>query len=180
MVPLAASDTLFADLGNPRIAIGIVVNRADSASVHVGGHLLKLAGRDGWTDGDRPDVSGGGIVFSRNGSELWESDDLHIDLGDPTKAFDASLGLIVVVPWYAGKTSTFLTMYLTGNFGPADYDDEPGRFVCTCPSARRAIIKALHERTPGDYEVGIEAIHYGPTEPTVPSVFIELGSNEEQ
>ncbi|RDZ43624.1 hypothetical protein C5B86_11315 [Haloferax sp. Atlit-19N] len=160
--------------------IGIVVSRADSASVHIGEHLLELADWDERTDGDRPDADGGGTVFSRDGFELREFDDLHIDLDDPAEAFDADLDLVVVVSRHAGETGALLTAHFTGNFGPADYGGEPGRFARACPNAQRAVIEALRERAPDDYEVGIEATHHGPTEPTVPSMFVELGSDEEQ
>lgn len=76
--------------------IGIVVSRADSASVHIGEHLLELADWDERTDGDRPDADGGGTVFSRDGFELREFDDLHIDLDDPAEAFDADLDLVEI------------------------------------------------------------------------------------
>lgn len=89
--------------------IGIVVSRADSASVHIGEHLLELADWDERTDGDRPDADGGGTVFSRDGFELREFDDLHIDLDDPAEAFDADLDLVVVVSRHAGETGALLT-----------------------------------------------------------------------
>ncbi|REA05673.1 hypothetical protein DEQ92_05195 [Haloferax sp. Atlit-6N] len=160
--------------------IGIVVSRADSASVHIGEHLLELADWDERTDGDRPDADGGGTVFSRDGFELREFDDRHIDLDDPAEAFDADLDLLVVVSRHAGETGALLTAHFTGNFGPADYGGEPGRFARACPNAQRAVVEALRERAPDDYEVGIEATHHGPTEPTVPSMFVELGSGEAQ
>ncbi|POG53615.1 D-aminoacyl-tRNA deacylase [Haloferax marisrubri] len=160
--------------------IGIVVSRADSASVHIGEHLLELADWDERTDGDRPDADGGGTVFSRDGFELREFDDLHIDLDDPAEAFDADLDFLVVVSRHAGETGALLTAHFTGNFGPADYGGEPARFARACPNAQRAVVEALRERAPDDYEVGIEATHHGPTEPTVPSMFVELGSDEAQ
>ncbi|AKU06833.1 D-aminoacyl-tRNA deacylase [Haloferax gibbonsii] len=160
--------------------IGIVVSRADSASVHIGEHLLELADWDERTDGDRPDADGGGTVFSRDGFELREFDDLHIDLDDPAEAFDVDVDLLVVVSRHAGETGALLTAHFTGNFGPADYGGEPGRFARACPNAQRAVVEALRERAPDDYEVGIEATHHGPTEPTVPSMFVELGSDEAQ
>ncbi|WP_424008120.1 D-aminoacyl-tRNA deacylase [Haloferax denitrificans] len=160
--------------------IGIVVSRADSASVHIGERLLELADWDERTDGDRPDADGGGTVFFRDGFELREFDDLHIDLDDPAAAFDADLDFLVVVSRHSGETGALLTAHFTGNFGPADYGGEPGRFARACPNAQRAVVEALRERAPDGYEVGIEATHHGPTEPTVPSMFVELGSDDEQ
>ena len=39
---------------------------------------------------------------------------------------------------------------------------------------------ALADHAPEDYEVGIECTHHGPTDVSVPSLFVELGSGEAQ
>ncbi|AFK18398.1 hypothetical protein E6P09_06420 [Haloferax mediterranei ATCC 33500] len=160
--------------------IGIVVSRADSASVHIGEHLRSLADWDEQTDDSRPDADGGGTVYRRGGFELREFDDLHIYLDDPAEAFEGDLDMVVVVSRHAGETGPLLTAHFTGNFGPADYGGEPGHFARACPNAQRAVVDALRDHAPDDYEVGIEATHHGPTEPTVPSMFVELGSGEDE
>ncbi|ELZ91850.1 hypothetical protein C440_16099 [Haloferax mucosum ATCC BAA-1512] len=158
--------------------IGIVVSRADSASVHIGEHLRSLADWDEQTDDSRPDADGGGTVYRRDGFELREFDDLHIYLDDPAEAFGDDIDLLAVVSRHAGETGPLLTAHFTGNFGSADYGGEPGHFARACPNAQRVVLDALSEHAPDGYEVGIEATHHGPTEPTVPSMFVELGSDE--
>ncbi|WP_416838910.1 D-aminoacyl-tRNA deacylase [Haloferax sp. DFSO52] len=160
--------------------IGIVVSRADSASVHIGEHLLSLADWDVQTDDERSDADGGGTVYRRDGFELREFDDLHIYLDDPVEAFSADLDLLVVVSRHSGETGPLLTAHFTGNFGPAEYGGESGQFARACPNAQRAVVAALRNHAPAGYDVGIEATHHGPTEPTVPSMFVELGSGENE
>lgn len=160
--------------------IGIVVSRADSASVHIGEHLLSLADWDAQTDDDRPDADGGGTFYRRDGFELREFDDLHIYIDDPAEAFAADIDLLTVVSRHAGETGPLLTAHFTGNFGPADYGGEDGRFARACPNAQRAVVDALRDHAPGGYDVGIEATHHGPTVTTIPSMFVELGSGEDE
>ncbi|KTG25109.1 D-aminoacyl-tRNA deacylase [Haloferax profundi] len=160
--------------------IGIVVSRADSASVHIGEHLLDIAEWDVQTDEGRPDADGGGTFYRREGFELREFDDLHIYLDDPAEAFDADLDLLAVVSRHSGETGPLLTAHFTGNFGPADYGGESGHFARACPNAQRAVVAALRDHAPDGYDVGIEATHHGPTRTTVPSMFVELGSGEDE
>ena len=158
--------------------IGIVVSRADSASVHIGEHLLSLADWDAQTDDGRPDADGGGTFYRRDGFELREFDDLHIYIDDPAEAFTVDIDLLAVVSRHAGETGPLLTAHFTGNFGPADYGGDDGSFARACPNAQRAVVEALRDHAPEGYDVGIEATHHGPTQTTVPSMFVELGSGE--
>ncbi|WP_396610465.1 D-aminoacyl-tRNA deacylase [Haloferax sp. S1W] len=160
--------------------IGIVVSHADSASVHIGEHLRALAEWEEATDDTRPDAAGGGRYYRRTGFELREFDDLHIYLDDPAEAFSETPAFVAVVSRHAGETGPLLTAHFTGNFGPADYGGESGRFARACPNAQRAVVSALRHHAPDGYEVGIEATHHGPTETDVPSMFVELGSGEDE
>ena len=184
--------------------LAIVVSRADSASVHIGDHLRDLADWREHSDGSRPEGDGGGTVYrlpsdaddSTNGDgpaadpavELREFADLHLDLVDVADAFgrvDADSDrvqpdLLVFASRHAGETDELLTAHHTGNFGPADYGGEPGAFARACPNAQRRVLAALREHAPPDYEVGMECTHHGPTDVGAPSMFVEVGSAEEQ
>ncbi|MFB6302260.1 MAG: D-aminoacyl-tRNA deacylase [Haloferacaceae archaeon] len=157
--------------------IGVVVSRADRASEHIGEYLLDLASWTSHEDERRPPSEGGGTVRRTDGFELRTFDDLHIDLADPAAAFDDP-DLLVVVSRHAGETGPLLTAHHTGNFGPADYGGEPGRFARAAPAAQKAVLAALADRAPSGYDVGIECTHHGPTAVDVPSLFVELGSGE--
>ena len=149
--------------------IGIVVSEADSASAHIGEHLLDLGDFEQTDDG----------VHRTDGFELREFEDLHIDLDDPAAAFDDP-DYVVVVSRHAGDTGALLTAHHTGNFAGAEYGGEDRALADACPNAHREVVAALREHAPDGYEVGTECTHHGPTETSVPSMFVELGSDEAQ
>jgi len=168
--------------------LAIVVSRADSASVHIGEGLHKVADWTAHTDGTRSDGDGGGTVYRTDAVELREFDDLHLDLDGVADAFGRVDGedgrtepdLLVFASRHAGETGRLLTAHHTGNVGPAEYGGEPGAFARACPNAHRRVLAALREHAPERYEVGMEATHHGPTDVGVPSMFVEVGSDEPQ
>ena len=162
--------------------IAIVVSRADSASTHIGEHLLAC---EEWTpheDPDRPDSAGGGTYYRTDGFELREFASMHLDLDDPAQAFSApdDIAFLVSVSRHAGETGPLLTAHFTGNFGAADYGGEPASVARAAPGAQKVVVDALADHTPANYDVGIECTHHGPTTLSVPSLFVELGSDEPQ
>ncbi|WP_336361110.1 D-aminoacyl-tRNA deacylase [Haladaptatus sp. ZSTT2] len=159
--------------------IALVVSRADSASVHIGEHLRSLADWTESEDDSRPDARGGGTVYRTDGFCLREFDDLHLELESVADAF-SDPEYIVFASRHAGDTGPVLTAHFTGNFGPAEYGGVDGGLARACPNAHKAIIKALEEVAPEGYDVGMECTHHGPSAVGVPSMFVELGSGEEQ
>ncbi|WP_435179936.1 D-aminoacyl-tRNA deacylase [Halorussus sp. AFM4] len=174
--------------------IAIVVSRADSASERIGEHLLDLADWEVREDDSRPDAAGGGRYYRREGFELREFDDLHLELEDAAAAFgggsdapdsagpDApdSPDLLLFVSRHSGDTGPLLTAHFTGNFGPAEFGGVEGGLAEACPNAHARLLAAFDERAPDDYEVGMECTHHGPSSVGVPSMFVELGSDEPQ
>jgi len=159
--------------------IALVVSRADSASEHVGEQLLDLADWTEHRDDSRADADGGGIYYRTDGFSLRTFDDLHIYLERPDAAFDDP-DLLVVVSRHSGETGPLLTAHFTGNVGDAEYGGAPGRFARACPNAAAEAVAALDRYAPDGYEVGTECTHHGPTDVGVPSMFVELGSDEAQ
>jgi len=159
--------------------IALVVSRADSASEHIGEALLDIGDWTERTDDTRPDADGGGVYYRTDGFSLRTFDDLHIYLDRPDAAFDDP-DLLIVVSRHSGETGPLLTAHFTGNFGDAEYGGEPGQFARACPNAAAEAVAALDRHAPDDYEVGTECTHHGPTDVGVPSMFVELGSGEEQ
>jgi D-aminoacyl-tRNA deacylase len=160
--------------------IAIVVSRADSASEHIGEHLLELREWTAREDDDRPAAAGGGTYHVHGDFELRSFADLHIYLDRPADAFSTTPDLLVFVSRHSGETGALLTAHFTGNFGPAEYGGEAGSFAAAAPNAERAVVTALAEHAPAGYDVGIECTHHGPTDVGAPSMFVELGSGEEQ
>ncbi len=160
--------------------LGIVVSRADSASEHIGEHLLDLADWTSEKDETRSDAGGGGTVYRTDGIELREFDALHLDLDGVGAVFDADLDLLVFASRHSGETGPLLTAHHTGNFGPADHGGDDDDLARACPNAHSEVLDALAEYAPDGYEVGIECTHHGPSEVGVPSMFVEVGSAEPQ
>ncbi len=162
------------------MTIGIVVSRADHASLHIGEQLLAQGDWTEHEDEELPDAHGGGSYYRDGPFELREFDELHIGLGDPTPAFTEEPRLLVFVSRHSGETGALLTGHFTGNFGAAEYGGEDRALAETAPSALSAYVSALAAHAPEGYDVAIEGTHHGPTDLDTPSMFAELGSGEEQ
>lgn len=159
--------------------LAIVVSRADEASVHIGEQLLDVADWTETVDDGRPDDDGGGTVYRTDGAELRAFEGRHLELEDAAAAFEEP-SLLVFASKHAGETGELLTAHHTGNFGVAEYGGESGRFARAAPNAHRAVVHALVEHAPDSYDVGMECTHHGPTDVGVPSMFVEVGSAQEQ
>ncbi|WP_256298668.1 D-aminoacyl-tRNA deacylase [Haloarchaeobius salinus] len=159
--------------------IAIVVSRADSASEHIGEHLLDLADWEATVDEGRPDADGGGTVHRTDGFELRTFDELHLHLDGVATAFDDA-ELLLFASRHSGNTGPLLTAHFTGNFGPAEYGGEDDALAAACPNAQAALLSAFDRHAPDGYEVGMECTHHGPSDVGVPSMFVELGSGEDE
>ena len=159
--------------------LAIVVSRADSASEHVHERLRDLAEWDETVDDSRPAADGGGTVYRLDEVELRTFETLHLDLTRVADAFDDP-DLLVFASRHAGETDELLTAHHTGNFGPAKFGGADGSLARACPNAHRHVVRALAEHAPDDYDVGMECTHHGPSDVGVPSMFVEVGSDETQ
>jgi D-aminoacyl-tRNA deacylase len=159
--------------------IAIVVSRADEASEHIGERLLELGRWERRIDDSRPAEDGGGAVYRTDGFELRTFDDLHLYVDDPAAAFDDP-DVLLFASRHSGETGALLTAHCTGNFGSAEYGGEARAFAEACPNAHARCVEAFAERAPAAYDVGMECTHHGPSQVGVPSMFVELGSGEEQ
>jgi D-aminoacyl-tRNA deacylase len=163
--------------------LAVVVSRADSASEHIGEQLLARAD---WTvreDASTPDADGGGtyhrLADGGEPVELRTFEELHIHAEGLAEPFDDP-DLLFVVSRHAGETGPLLTAHPTGNPGAAEFGGEPGAFARAAPNAKAAVLAAFDEHAPAGYGVGLECTHHGPTDLEVPSLFVELGSDEAQ
>lgn len=161
--------------------IGIVVSRADSASVHIGEQLLDLE-LEQWDeeyDESRPDSDGGGTIYRIEDAELRVFDDLHLHLDDVDEAF-CDPAFLVFASRHAGETGPLLSAHVTGNFGPAEFGGSDHALARAAPNAQVKALTALTAHAPAGYDVGMEGTHHGPTALNTPSLFVELGSDEPQ
>ncbi len=159
--------------------LGILISREDNASVHIGEQLRDVADWTTTRDERRPTERGGGRVYRTDGAQLREFESLHIDLIQPAAAFD-DIDLLVFASKHAGETGKLLTAHHTGNFGPADHGGADNALARACPNAHARVIEALETHAPPDFEVGMECTHHGPTAVGVPSMFVEVGSSEQE
>ncbi|MFD1684264.1 D-aminoacyl-tRNA deacylase [Halobellus litoreus] len=160
--------------------IGLVVSRADSASVAIGEALRSLVEWERREDPTRSDADGGGTYYCHDDFELREFDGWHLELDGVADAFSERPEFVAFLSRHAGETGPLLTAHFTGNFGPAEYGGEPGELSRTCPNVQRAVVKAFDRHAPDGYEVGIECTHHGPSDVGAPSLFVELGSSESE
>ncbi|MDG5759109.1 D-aminoacyl-tRNA deacylase [Natronococcus sp. A-GB1] len=160
--------------------IAIVESRADRASVHVCEQLRSLADWIERGDPDRPAADGGGTYYRLEGAELRSFDDLHLDLERPAEAFDCDPELLVFASRHSGDTGALLTGHFTGNFGSAEFGGEDDALAEACPNALARLLEAFEVHAPEGYDVGMECTHHGPSDVGCPSLFAELGSDDEQ
>ncbi|WP_336023845.1 D-aminoacyl-tRNA deacylase [Halobellus salinisoli] len=158
--------------------IGLVVSRADSASVAIGEELRSLAEWESHEDPERSDADGGGTYYRHGDFELREFDEWHLELDGVADAFSEAPEFVAFLSRHAGDTGPLLTAHFTGNFGPAEFGGEPGELSRACPNVQRAVVEAFDRHAPEGYEVGIEGTHHGPSDAGAPSLFVELGSSE--
>jgi len=145
--------------------LGVVVSRADEASIAIAGQLRELAD---WS----PD---GEDRYRTDGAQLRYFDELHTELDRPAAAFDDP-DLLAVASRHSGDTGALLTAHHTGNVGPAEYGGAPNELSRAAPNALARVVAALEEFAPPEYEVGTEVTHHGPSTVGAPSLFVELGS----
>ncbi|HKL29464.1 MAG TPA: D-aminoacyl-tRNA deacylase [Natrialbaceae archaeon] len=161
------------------IVIGIVVSRADPASEHVGEHLLDLEDWERHEDESLSDGDGGGTVYRTEGFELREFDEFHLYLEDVAEVFDDP-SMILFASRHSGETGPLLTAHVPGNFGPAEFGGRDRTVPAAAPNALCRLVEAFDEHVPEGYDVGMECTHHGPSRVGVPSLFVEVGSAEEQ
>ncbi|WP_087036747.1 D-aminoacyl-tRNA deacylase [Thermococcus litoralis] len=73
-----------------------------------------------------------------------------------------------------------LTTHVTGNWGKAMYGGKDESLAIAEPRAMKLALLKLHELNTLGWTVCYEATHHGPSELEVPSLFIEIGSSEEE
>ncbi len=91
-------------------------------------------------------------------------------------------GLLIFASKHRSKDArAILTVHSTGNANEAKFGGVNKHLAASSPQAVRSLLRSLKLLAENqDYEVTLECTHHGPSDINVPSVFIEIGSNEEQ
>ena len=73
-----------------------------------------------------------------------------------------------------------LTVHVTGNITTADFGGCERSLPPAAPGWMHAILKGLHANKPPGYRAAYEITHHGPSELSIPSLFVEIGSTEKE
>jgi len=155
------------------MTVGIVVSRADAASVAIGERLRDLR------DFERTDDAESAARYRSPGFELREFEAWHLDLEGVAEAF-CDPAFVVFASRHSGETGPLLSAHFTGNFGAAEHGGADRELAEACPNAHRTVVEALTAHVPDGYEVGTECTHHGPSAVGAPAMFVELGSGESE
>ncbi len=73
-----------------------------------------------------------------------------------------------------------LTAHFTGNLERADFGGKPYSLAKPSPNTLKNYCLSVKDSVPEGYEFSLEATHHGPSEIKKRSVFVEIGSTEEE
>ncbi|MCZ7392582.1 MAG: D-aminoacyl-tRNA deacylase [Candidatus Methanoperedens sp.] len=91
-------------------------------------------------------------------------------------------GLIIFASKHRSKDGrAILTVHSTGNVKEAKFGGSERKLAAAAPQAVRSLLCSLRMLAENEeYEVTLECTHHGPSDINIPSLFIEIGSNEAQ
>jgi D-aminoacyl-tRNA deacylase len=164
---------------NGELKVTIVCSTQDRASQNIKNCLLSLRK---WTIAGSVDEF---AVFEYKDFRIVEiaeppifQDGLDKKIAD--RGYPASL-IIFASKHKSKDMRAILTVHSTGNASEAKFGGAPNKLSQAAPQAVRSLLRSLKTLTENEeYEVTLECTHHGPSNLDVPSVFIELGSNEAQ
>lgn len=158
--------------------IAVVVSRMDEASVNIRNRLLE----EGEFEEREPRGDWGAEWVGEN-HVVVEVEGMHLYLDgfdEKLRSVGLDPSLVVFASRHSGETGPLLSAHFTGNFGDADFGGRPGSLAAPAPHALKQLLMYFDREKPGDFEVGMEATHHGPSELEVPSLYSEVGSGEEE
>ncbi len=146
--------------------ISIIASVADPAGFQIYKKIQSLLG-SGWILGKDNDFS---YSLTLRTERLILTDDSGIDAD-----------VILFISRHSAKEPLkCLTVHCTGNFLEAKLGGSPMTVAPAAPEWSHAMLNALFSRSPPDYRVTYEVTHHGPTDLTIPSLFVEIGSTIEE
>ena len=161
------------------MTILIIASLIDRASVNISDKLIKQYGFEET-----------GRTFS--GKPVYKKDDLvlaYLDIDDVyaeniDKIFQAE-EVIFASRHQSESGEPTLTVHVPGNVvNKADFGGRPGSLAWAHPQRMKAALIALRQAKDefelNEYSVSLEVTHHGPTELTIPVMFVEIGSSESQ
>ncbi len=175
-------DEIIKEAGEPKITI--ICSTLDIASQNIKNHLLSMYEwiRISYTCDDFPDVC---QIYEFDNFRIVEVDKYHIyQDGIDEKLINCGLPGKVII--FASKHKSndgrkLLTAHFTGNVKDAEFGGQAQEFAKAAPHALRSLLKTMQMLAKTtNYTVSMESTHHGPTHLNIPSVYVEIGSNETQ
>lgn len=149
----------------------ILASKQDRAAMNIANHLLELFDFEAHKDQYR---------FKDCILAYIEKDSVYAEFAE--KEFN-NIDFIIFVSRHSSEAGVpSLTVHTPGNFGTADFGGSPGEICFSNPNAQKVALKELQvqrDQLNLDFEVSMEATHHGPLTGK-PTMFIEIGSDEEQ
>ena len=164
--------------------ITILCSTVDSASQNIKEHILKM--RE-WVPLNVTGYNWKELVcaYSSEGFWLVEIDAHHIyqdGIDRKLEACGLKTRLIIVASKHKSKDGNrVLTAHYTGNSGNAEFGGHARELSHPAPFALKSILINMQNMVKDTgYEVTMESTHHGPTDVSLPMVYAETGSAEEQ
>lgn len=150
----------------------IIVSRKDTASLNIFSNLLNYGYKE---------ISEG--YYKKNDAVIALINEDSIFANYIEKKIEKDINIKFDSIIFASRHSSekkipTLTAHTPGNFGKADYGGKDGELCFSMPEANKKAVQKMNELSPQDYAVSMEATHHGPIT-DLPSVFVEIGSSEE-
>lgn len=158
----------------------IMTTKVDLASMNIKDKLIQHFGFE-----ETDAVFDGNPVFRRGDDVILTTNDEMIYYDNLDRSIEGQLGekpeLIVFASRHSSKAKMpALTVHVTGNWGKAMYGGRDGSLAIAHPFAMKLALLKLNELNDLGWTVCYEATHHGPSELEVPSLFVEIGSSEEE
>jgi D-aminoacyl-tRNA deacylase len=158
----------------------VMTTKVDPASMNIMEKLMENFGfkeTDALFDGNPVYRKGDTLILTTN-QEMIYYDGLD-------EAIERQVGAKPEIIAFASRHSSrqklpALTTHVTGNWGKALYGGRDESLAIAQPSAMKLALLKMSELNDLGWTVCYEATHHGPSELSVPSFFIEIGSSEEE
>ena len=153
---------------HPRPKVAVISSAQDEAGQNIRTHLQGLLASE--YPGGRAQGLAADFQFREVPGRLIYEDGIDRDL-------DADL-VLFISRHRSIHPQPVLTVHVTGNLAAAEFGGLPRSLAPAAPEWMRAILIGLREHAPIGYRASYEVTHHGPTELSLPSLFVEIGSTE--
>ena len=122
-----------------------------------------------------------GDVYHSKNFDLIEIDSPPISADWLDEKYDYD-GFVFLSKHAAESGTLALTCHSTGNFNEAKFGGNQKELAIPYPNLQKKYLQTLWDNRESfsDFEITIEATHHGPTHLKKPSIFVEVGTTEQQ